>query len=301
MNNEHCILSILAHLPLEDLANVALSSHFFKKSALATFEKLHSATIEIEYDPDNFDQKQMIFRQFGSLATKIIVSSRNYTDEEETMFDQIGCEILATISHFCGSNLKDLTLGGMLIDISPKSIGFFAENQMEVRKLIGTLSNVSLVNVCVKSRFFQYLRSLEELVIHSCCHMEDLPQITTLPQLKTLRIGACPHWPLVPGDEFNEFLRANPSIEKIDYNFIVLNDGHLESICALPNLTELEVYLIHSNANEIALLSKMKKIKKLKLYIDPMRRNQFSKLREMLPSDVHLSIKDIMFNIHHNH
>ncbi len=259
---------------------------------MIVFKTVHAATIEIEYDGYDFSRHQMVFRQFGSLATKVIVAMGVDEDDEseEDLNPDDGGIILRTIGHFCGSNLKDLTLRRLRIALS--SNDYSTKNRVEIRGVLATLKKLSLNFVCIRGSFLRWAHSLEEVSIHSCCHMEKLPEMTTLSQLKILHIGACPIWPLIPGESFAEFLQMNSSIEEVDYHFIVVLDSHLQAICSLPKLTHLKLIMIQYDGKDLALIANARKLKMLTLRIDPSERPKFLKLQTKLPAGCEYSVED---------
>lgn len=313
MKNDLCIQGILSYLPIDDLATVSRGNHVLKINADIVFKTVHSAAIKVEYDTENVSQQQMIFRQFGSLATKVEVnmpikekeednSDDDSEDDSEDEFVDIyhddGNKVLRTIGHFCGSNLKDLTLRHMNIDLS--SSDFTSKERVEVQRMLAALSKLTLMVVCIKIPFLQWARSLQELVIHSGCLMQTLPEITTLPQLKIFRIGACPTRSLVLSNNFSKFLRMNPSIEELDYHLTdLIFDGHLASICSLPKLTHLKLILLGCYDEDLSVIATARKLKKLTVYTLPSNHRQISKLRNMLPTGCKFSIEN--FGAFHNH
>lgn len=81
------------------------------------FKKIHAASIDVCYDEDDTDSFHLVFRQFGSLAARVKVMALSDVDDRD-IFHGDGYKILRTISHFCGTNLKDLTLCCVEIDLS---------------------------------------------------------------------------------------------------------------------------------------------------------------------------------------
>ncbi|KAG4067020.1 hypothetical protein HA402_000011 [Bradysia odoriphaga] len=288
-NNDQCIRAIIAFLPLEDLAIVSSLSHSLKDNADIVFRTVHNGFIKLDYGAEHFSKQQIVFRQFGSLASRVELDMIAKNRGDDNIFHDDTNKVLRTIGHFCGANLKDLTLRGMMIDLS--SSFFSAKDRAEIIQLLAMLTKISLMHVCIKSRFLAWARSVQELMIHSSCHAETLPEITVLPQLKVFSIGACPTWPMVAGDELKEFLRDNRSIEKVDYHFIVKGDGHLESICSLPKLTHLEIILLNCDDEDLSSFAIARKLKKL--VVHALRcHGKLSALQRLLPSDCEITIKD---------
>ncbi|KAG4075692.1 hypothetical protein HA402_003517 [Bradysia odoriphaga] len=284
LNSDRCVQAILKYLPIEDLANVSMASHFLKMNANIVFQTFHDASIDVYYDEVDPDDFHLVFRRFGSLATKVKVTAL-YGDDDEDIFQGDGNKVLRIIGHFCGTNLKDLTLSRVEIDLSKSRS---SKRHREVRHLLGKLRKLTLINVCVRSRLLRYTTSLTELMILNC-RMEKLPEVATLPRLKSLSIGACPHWPFIAGRKFNEFLRANPSIEKVDYHLNIVGDGHLNSICALPKLTHLDIITVNYDTELSLLLASIgKKLKKLNI----RGHSKFSELQNLLPSGCDFSFEE---------
>lgn len=264
-------------------------------NTIIVFKTVHAATIDIVYDENDFSKQEMIFRQFGSTATKVLVSTK--VDEDVELFFDDGGKILRTIGHFCGSNLIDLTLRNLKIQLSAKNHS--AKNRNEIRNVLAALEKLKLTLVCIKGNFLVYAQALQELVIHSCCYLHQLPEVTTLPQLKTLDIGARPFWPFIPGDSFHEFLRKNPSIEKIDYGFVHMNEGHLEAMCSLPKLSDLKRIMIEYDPDEFSLIANARSLKKLQLCVDPDDRDRFLNSRNILPIGCEYSVEPLEIIAHH--
>lgn len=287
LRNDFCIREMLAHLPLEDLANIA-RVNFFKNNAEMTFRDNHAATIEIEYDPDNFPKQEMIFQIFGGLAKN--VSIRMKPTDEDDMFHSDGDKVLRMIGRFCGANLKTLTLALMQIDFTSEN--YSSNERKEVFKLLSTIEKLRLFSVCAKGGLLKSTRSLRELFIHSCCHMEALPELVTLPELRSVEIGACPSWPFIVGDIFNSFLKMNPSIEKVSYDFFYNNNAHLKEICKLPRLTHLEVVALNTNVFT-TIADNARKLKELTVHVLPSDHGRFLSFKNRLPSGCSYTVEKL--------
>lgn len=294
-SNDPCIRAILAHLSIDDLATVARVNYVLKINADLVFRStVHDATIDMVYDEENFRKQRLIFQQFGRLAKTVKIDmGRSGDDEDEDIFHEDGNNVLSMIGQFCGANLQDLTLRGMAIDIS--SADYSSKQRSDVWQLFGTVKKLTLCAVCIKQGLFEWMKSLNELHIHSCCHMEQLPEIKTLPELKVLKIGACPSWPFIIGYNFVEFLKMNPTIEELDYHYIKLGYGFMKSICALPRLTKLEMLLLEST--DFHNISSARKLKQLTVHIAPEDEHQFLQLKDVVPTGCEYSVKKL--NIQH--
>lgn len=298
-SNDPCIRAILAFLPIEDLANAANVSYILKINAELVFRDVHAATIELEYNAENFAKQQLVFQQFGRLAKKVKIVTRRYADDD--IFHSDGDKILRTIGHFCGKNLQDLTLRCMKIDLW--STNYSVKDRNDVLDVFKSVVKLTLSHVCIKSDvngngLLNWTKSLEELSIHSCCPAETLLELTVLPKLKILHIGACPPCPFVVSNDFNDFLKVNPSIEELNYHFWFMGHDYLKSICALPRLTNLEVLLLECNG--LSLIANARKLKQLTVHVAPEDHRQFSKLRKLLPTGCDYNIKDLQMIRHHH-
>lgn len=269
-----------------------------KINAELVFRNVHAATIELVYNAENFEKQQLVFQQFGRLAKEVKIVIR-HDDADTDIFHPDGDKVLRTIGHFCGKNLQDLTLRGMKINL--RSTNYSVKDRNDVLDVLKSVAKLTLDTVCIKSDvngygFLNWTKSLKELSIHSCCPEETLLELTVLPKLKILHIGACPSWPIVVSNDFNDFLKVNPSIEELTYHFWIMGKDYLKSICALPRLTNLELLLLECNG--LSLIANARKLKQLTIHVAPEDHRQFSKLRKLLPTGCDYTIEDLQM-IHH--
>lgn len=288
--NGDCLRNILRYLCIEDLANVAQTNSTLKEIADTIFTTDHASTIKINYE--SIERLRLVFQQFGHLATTADINmngsngrqSHDDSDddsEDEDPFHIDGNKVLGVIGQFCGSNLTDLKLCGMQIDLS--SAEYSTENLSGVKRVLLRLNKFALVRSCVKG-IFRWMQSLEELHIHSCCFLDEMPAPVKLPRLKIVKIGSCVGWPMIVGRCFIEFLRLNPSIETIEYHFIALPDGYLKAICSLPKLLHLDLMVFDYDASVFPALASARKLKKLVVHTKRSDRRRFSNFQKSLPT-----------------
>lgn len=256
---------------------MSLVNHSLKMNANIAFQKFHASSINVYYDGNDARDFYLAFRQFGSLATKINVSAL-YGFNDGDIFHDDGNKILRTIGYFCGASLNELSLRGVKINLSTETCS--SRSFSKIKNRLAGLSKLTLTNVFVRRKFLKFATELNELTIVNC-RMEELPEVATLPQLRTISVNACSHWPFIMGNNFDQFLRANPSIETVVYCLNIGGSVHLKSICDLPKLRSLTIVLVHYNQQlESLLVNVGKSLKKL----DIRGHKKYSLIKNMIPS-----------------
>lgn len=295
--NYDCLKAILGHLQLVDLVNVAQSGRKFKLIAETVFTEVHNATIKLEYDANSFVKQQKVLQYFGRLAQKVEVdmpvnpkyyndgdtdSDDSYDsddDDGEYIFHRDGDKVLRSIAHFCGVNVKELSLS--FIQIRLRKPFYSHKDFTDVIMLLNNLCKLTLISACTSADFFQHTKSLTELNIHNGCPDNKLFE-TTFPKLMKLMIGNCGNMPFNFGHKFNDFLNKNRSLKKLCYTSVELEDGYLESMCSLPRLTFLHVPV--SNDTDLSPIARARKLKNLIFQVMPDDLRQFSALCALLPN-----------------